>query len=549
MISSFAQVQKAWGQDMDTFRKMLADLNTGILDVTAEELPRILSSDGHGRDASAKGAENAGAQLLDQVKKNAQAAKKYHRVISQWFKTCAENAPGISETDRERALFWIGQFSQAAVPSNFFWTSPTAVKRCLDTKGESLRQGLQNWLNDLNRGEPLVSIADPDAFRLGENLACTPGDVVFRNELFELIRYRPATAQTFEIPIVLIQPWINKFYIFDLSEHNSLVRYLLHQGFTVFMTSWKNPGSDMRNTGFADYMLRGALKAAEAAAEICGVRQVHAAGYCIGGTVLTALLAWLNRGAVRKSLLPIAHWSVFSTLTDFSTPGEPGVFITRESVEAVERLMAAQGFLDKKYSGMAFRMLRSDSLIWRYVSHNYLHGAAPPKSDMLYWNSDSTRLPEKMLSFYLREFYLANRLIRKDDLELAGRPIDMERIVQPLYAVGAVQDHISPWKGTFRTGQMVGGPVRYVLASEGHITGIVNPVSERSAKKCWIGDVAKNMQPDDWLARQKELNGSWWPDWANWLAEKCGPKVSPPSGGCGIYRPLCTAPGKYVTEP
>lgn len=548
MISSLAKVQEAWEQDIGTFSQMLREFSRSILDVTAEELPRFFSFSGYGRRAE-NGAENNGAVILAQVKKNAQICKKYHRIVSQWFKACAEKAPGMSETDRKRSLFWIDQFSQATVPSNFFWTSPTAVKRCLDTKGESLHQGLRNWLSDISRGEPLVSIADPDGFRLGENLASTPGDVVFRNELFELIQYRPATAQTFEIPIVLIQPWINKFYIFDLSEHNSLVRYLLHQGFTVFITSWKNPCADMREIGFADYMLRGALKAAETAAQICGVRQVHAAGYCIGGTVLAVLLAWLNRGTVRKSMLPVAHWSVFSTLTDFSSPGEPGVLITPEAVEMVKGLTAAQGFLDKKYSAMAFRMLRSDSLIWRYVSHNYLHGGTPPKSDMLYWNSDSTRLPEKMLSFYLREFYLANRLIRKDDLELAGRPIDMERILQPLYAVGAVQDHISPWKGTFRTGQMVGGPVRYVLASEGHITGIVNPASDRSAKKCWIGDAAKNSLPDEWLAQQKEQGGSWWPDWVNWLAEKCGPKVSPPCAGGGIYRPIYSAPGKYVMEP
>lgn len=544
IASSFGKVRKSWIRNSPELEEMLTELNERIQDISMEEFSRLLSANGF----SEKSSGDFKAILLDHVKQSSKLFRKYHRVFSEWLKAYVDRAPDLEDGDRQRAMFWSSLFANAFSPSNFFWTNPGAVKRFIDSNGESLINGFDNWIGDVCGGDNLVRIADPEAFKVGENLAYTPGAVVFRNELMELIQYSPTTESTFAVPIVLVQPWINKFYIFDLTEGNSLVRYLLDQGFTVFITSWKNPTAEMRHIGFEDYMLRGALRAIEVAKEICNVEQVHAAGYCIGGTVLAALMGWLNKAPAQEDIFPIADWTTFSTLVDFSDHGELGVYISEKAVDSVEDLMAAKGYLDKKYIELAFRLLRSDSLIWRYIAHNYLHGGTPPKSDMLYWNSDSTRLPEKMCSFYLREFYLNNKLAKRDELVLAGRPIDLGRIEQPLYAVGAVQDHICPWKETFRICNMVNGPVKYILATEGHITGIVNPPSERSRKKYWAGETAGDTQPDPWLHGQQEHKGSWWTDWVSWLSERSQPMVQPPSMGSKKYPPLEKAPGRYVME-
>jgi polyhydroxyalkanoate synthase len=365
----------------------------------------------------------------------------------------------------------------------------------------------------------------------------------------ELIQYSPATPASYAVPIVLIPPWINKFYVFDLSEQTSFVRYFLDQGFTLFMISWKNPTQEMRHVTFDDYLFQGVLKAIDVARTICKVKQVHAAGYCIGGTALAALMAWLNRASGPKRPLPVIDWTLFSTLVDFAEPGDLGVLITSQTVEAMEDQMKKDGYLDKKYLSLAFRLLRSDSLIWRNFVFNYLYGGTPPKSDMLYWNSDGTRLPEAMCSFYLRELYLNNHLAKKDGVRLGGRPIDLGCIDQPLYAVGAQQDHISPWQSAFRTCALVKGPVKFVLSSEGHITGIVNPPADLSRKKYWVGEAEGVSDPDRWLSGQREQRGSWWADWAAWLSPRSSPMVKSPSPGSRKYPPLEKAPGSYVLEP
>ena len=363
----------------------------------------------------------------------------------------------------------------------------------------------------------------------------------------ELIQYAPRTETTFPIPIILIQPWINKYYILDMTEEKSLVAYLLKQGFTVFVVSWKNPSSDMSNVTFEDYMLRGALKAIEVAREICGAEQVHAAGYCIGGTVLSALLAYLNKGP-RDVAVPVRDFTLFATLIDFSSPGELEVLVTEEFVKIIEETIQKDGYLDKKYMAAAFRALRPNNLIWHYYVHNYLRGEVPPKSDYLFWNSDSTRLPAAMCSYYLREFYLNNNLVKEDKLHLGNRPINLRRIGQPLYLVGTEQDHICPWKEAFKIFGLVSGPKRFALSDEGHITGIVNPPSARSRRKCWVSDINGAAGPDEWLSEQQEQLGSWWPDWVRWLMEKSGERAEPPGMGSDKYNVLQKAPGSYVLE-
>jgi polyhydroxyalkanoate synthase len=329
----------------------------------------------------------------------------------------------------------------------------------------------------------------------------------------------------------------------------SFVQYLRDRGFTVFIISWKNPNSLMRDVTFDDYMLQGALQAIKVARAVCRNAQVHAAGYCIGGTALTALMAWLNRESPGgRKTFPVADWSLFSSLADYSEPGELGFFVTRRSVEAIEEMMREEGYLSEKYVELAFRLLGSDSLIWRNFVQSFYYGIAPPKSDILFWNSDSTRLPEAMCSFYLRELYLNNKLVEEDALRLGGRPIDLGRIRQPLYAVGAQLDHICPWTSTYKICKRVSGPVRYVLTTEGHITGIVNPPSETTRRKFWAGDPRGEKDPEEWLSRQQEKRGSWWEDWTEWLRERSlSPRKTPPMGS-RRYPPLGKAPGSYVME-
>ncbi len=544
IIPALIEVHRSWMERPQEFARMRMDLMVRLEEAAREEIARLLPADSSPQDQ-----EDGAVSFLDMMKTGGQLARKYHAIHQKWLKEFIEQAQGMEERERQRALFWTRQLINACSPANFFWTNPGALQRFMDSSGESLMRGVQRFHEDLQLGNFLLRLTDDTAWKIGENIAATPGRVVFRNELMELIQYEPATKKTLAVPVVFIQPWINKFYIFDLNPPMSFVGYLRDRGFTVFIISWKNPTSMMRRVTFEDYMLQGALKAIEAARDICRCDAVHAAGYCIGGTALAALMAWFNRQrSKRKKAVPVSDWTLFSTLVDFSEPGDLGFFITEKSVAAVEELMEENGYLSEKYIEMAFRMLGSDSLIWRNFVQTCLFGAAPPKSDVLFWNSDSTRLPEAMCAFYLRDLYLNNRLAEKDGLVLGGRSIDLGCIEQPLYVVGTQLDHICPWKSTFKTCSLVGGPVRYVLSSEGHITGIVNPPSETSRRRYWAGDAAGERDPESWLSRQEEGRGSWWEDWAAWLSVRSAGERRTPSMGSRKYPPLEKAPGSYVME-
>ena len=452
---------------------------------------------------------------------------------------------GIDPTQRQRAAFWVRQWLDAIAPTNFFWTNPEALRRGLASHGFSVLSGLQNWLRDLAAGE--VRMVEPDAFQIGRDLAATPGQVVLRNELLELIQYAPTTDQVRAIPVVLVAPWINKYYIMDLSPDNSLVRFLRDQGFTVFITSWKNPGPEARAATLDDYLLQGVRPALEAARAICNVPQVHATGYCLGGTSLALLLAWINADPTDRAANPVAHWTTFTTLVDFSDPGEIGVFLSENSFEFLRKRMNKAGYLDGADMASAFRMLRPNNLIWHYVMHSYLYGEELPPSDVLFWNCDTTRMPAAMHKFYLRELYLNNRLAQ-GSLEIGGRRLDLGAIQQPLYAVGAEQDHIAPWKQTFRLCGLIGGSARYVLATSGHILGIINPPVTPPKRRYWVGDASESQDAAAWQAATAKAPGSWWEDWSRWLGERCGPLGPPPPLGNLQYPPLDAAPGRYVLE-
>ncbi len=538
----FTSLFSSWARKPEALAERLLDLSLTLQKTGNDSLDRFLSEFSR-IDHGKTGDEDP---LAEYIRLNAESARKYHAVFNRWFRKFIESTPDLDEAERSRAYFWAKQGIAAAAPSNYFWTNPGAVQNYLNSNGESTARGMGAWAADMNRGEPLASLSTPSAFKVGENLAVTKGSVVKRNELMELIQYAPSGETTFEVPIVLIQPWINKYYIFDLSKRNSFVDFLVREGYTVFIVSWKNPGPEMRGVTFADYMTKGALSAVTAAADISGQDHVHVAGYCIGGTAVAALMAWLNRGGEK---LPVCDWTLFAALTDFSEPGDLAVFTGESGISFVESLTREKGVLDKQYLALTFRMLKSESLIWRTHVNNYLYGNPPPGSDMLFWNSDGTRLPAEMCSFYLRNFYLENRLVQRDGLTLSGRPIDLMRIRQPLYAVGALQDHISPWKGTFETLNRCTCPSRFVLAADGHITGIVNPPSPGSKKRFWAGDHPGIADPDEWLGARETRRGSWWEDWVLWLRQRSGKRTPPPAMGSETHPPLEAAPGTYVLEP
>jgi len=471
--------------------------------------------------------------------------KELYLFGTRWLDDAVRNAPGVDDRMRQKAEFMVRQVANAMSPSNLFWSNPAALLRAMQTGGMSLVEGYGNLLKDVSRGT--IRMTDESAFQVGENLATTPGKVVFRNHLLELLQYAPSTDQVRSVPIVLVSPWINKYYILDLNARKSLIRHLVGQGFTVFVTSWKNPDSDLRDTRFDDYLLDGVLQAVEAAREICAVPQVHLTGYCIGGTLVATLMAWLSR-AKGRARPPVAHWTLLTTLVDFAEPGEIDVFLDDETVAWLEKRMARSGYLDGQDMTNAFRALRSNSLIWYYYVHNYLLGEELPRFDVLYWNMDSTRMPERMHAWYLREFYLRNRLIEPDGVTLGDRPIDLGRIRQPLYVVGAEQDHIAPWRSTWKIGNLVSGPVRYVLATSGHILGIINPPVDPPKRRYWAGDHDGNAAPDAWLEATPKVPGTWWEDWADWLGERCGDWREPPALGSDVHPPLADAPGTYVLE-
>lgn len=543
MTSSYLKAGEYWMMNGMECSGMLLKLVNELQAAASQDLLPLMAEAGKPMGPT----DDFEAALVGTVRKYSKLMQKVHGAYAGWLRDYVGKAEGMSEKEKLTSTFWTNQLINFLSPGNFFWTNPTAVQKFVRSKGKSIINGFENWLEDIHRGDSLIQIADSSAFKVGENIATTPGQVVFRNKLFELIQYTPKTESAYTTPMVFIQPWINKYYIMDLTEEKSFVSYLLNQGFTVFIVSWKNPTEEMRNVTFDDYMIRGALKAVQVAREICGVEQVHAAGYCIGGTVLASLMAWLNKEPVHDGVFPIKDFTLFASLVDYSSPGELAVYINEESVRMIEELVKKVGYLDKKYLSTAFRLLRANDLIWRYYSHNYLQGEVPPKSEFLFWNGDSTNLPAAMSSFFLREFYLNNKLVKDDELELANRRINLRRIEQPLYVVGAEQDHICPWQETFKITNLVKGPVRYVLSTEGHITGIINPPSPRSKRKYWVDDVRELTDADEWLQGRPGQTGSWWEDWVRWLSNGDTMREHPQMGS-SKYCPLEKAPGSYVRE-
>ncbi len=461
--------------------------------------------------------------------------------IAGYWKTLAGLNKGMAPHEAGKAGFLLTNIIDSLSPNNYAQTNPQVWQAVRDSNGANLVKGMENLLDDYQDGELRIRMTDMQAFELGKDIATTPGKVVFRNELMELIQYTPSTAKVRQRPLLIVPPWINKYYILDLREKNSYVKWAVEQGHTVFMISWVNPGAEQRDLNFDDYLQKGTLAAMDAIEQITGEPEVNVAAYCLGGTLAGITLAWLaDKGDER-----VKSATFFTTLLDFSEPGEIGVFLDDAQVTALEQRMDANGgYLDGKNMGAAFNMLRSNDLIWSFFVNLYLLGKDPMPFDLLYWNSDSTRMPAAMHSYYLRNMYLENRLVEPGGITVAGTAIDLSKVKTPAYFVSAYDDHIAPWRTTYKGAQLFSGPVRFVLGQSGHIAGIVNPASVDKYGH-WVNDTLA-ADSDQWFAQATEVKKSWWHDWDSWVTEFAGEAADARAPGSASLPALCDAPGTYV---
>ena len=468
--------------------------------------------------------------------------KQSYLLSARYVQDVVGHVEGLDRKTAQKVDFYARQFTDAMSPSNFLLTNPEVLRKTAETGGQNLLRGLSNLLRDLERGRGKLSVkmTDSEAFRLGQNIAISPGKVIYQNDLMQLIQYAPSTETVLKRPLLVIPPWINKFYILDLRPGNSLVRYLVGQGHTVFMVSWVNPDERLSAKGFEDYQTEGIGDALDAIARATGEWEVNAIGYCLGGTLLGATLATMARTGDDR----IRSATFFVTMLDFAEAGELGVFIDEEQLKHLEERMKRRGFLDGGEMAGTFNMLRANDLIWSFVVNNYLMGNEPFPFDLLYWNSDSTRMPARMHSFYLRNMYQANKLKDPDGIELNGTAVDLGRITVPSYFLSTREDHIAPWRSTYRGAHLLKGPNRFVLAASGHIAGVVNPPGGGKYSH-WINpDLPED--PEDWLRGATEMAGSWWPDWHRWATALDSETVPAREPGAGKLPALEDAPGRYV---
>ncbi|MCI0752908.1 class I poly(R)-hydroxyalkanoic acid synthase [Roseomonas vastitatis] len=468
--------------------------------------------------------------------------RQSYLLSARYFTNVAHAADNLDPKAAQKVDFYTRQFVDALSPSNFLMTNPEVLRKTAETGGENLLRGLQNLLTDLERGKGRLRIrmTDETQFRIGETIAVTPGKVVFQNPLMQLIQYTPATEKVLKRPLLIIPPWINKFYILDLRPKNSFIRWAVQQGHTVFVISWVNPDEQLAAKSFENYMLEGPYAALDAIAQATGEKAVNAIGYCLGGTLLSCTLAHM---AARKDTR-IKSATFFTTMLDFAEAGELSVFIDEEQLQSLEAKMQKRGYLEGREMATTFNMLRANDLIWSFVVQNYLMGQEPFPFDLLFWNDDSTRMPAAMHSFYLRRMYQQNDLVKPGGITLAGVPLDLTKIKVPAYFLSTREDHIAPWQSTYRGTQILSGPVRFVLAASGHIAGVTNPPSSGKYSH-WAGD-SLPPAPGEWFEGATEFAGSWWPDWQRWVVAQDKAQVPARQPGNGALPALEEAPGSYV---
>jgi polyhydroxyalkanoate synthase len=468
--------------------------------------------------------------------------KQSYLLTARWLQDTVKQVDGLDEKTARKIDFYTRQFVDALAPSNFVLTNPQVLRTTFESGGENLVAGLKNMLDDLERGKGrlMIKMTDLDAFKVGQNIAVTPGKVVYQNDLMQLIQYAPATEMVKRRPLLIIPPWINKFYILDLRPRNSFIRWAVDQGHTVFVISWVNPDERLAQKRFDDYMLEGPFAALDAIEQATGEREANVIGYCLGGTLLAATLAYMTAKGDDR----VKSATYFVALTDFTEPGELSVFIDEDQLRSLEERMGQHGYLEGSDMATTFNMLRANDLIWSFVVNNYLLGKDPFPFDLLYWNSDSTRMPAAMHSFYLRNMYQENKLVVPGGISLLGVPIDLSKIAVPSFLLSTKEDHIAPWKATYAATQIYKGPVKFCLAASGHIAGVVNPPGQNKYGHWENAKLPKS--PEDWLKAAKYDNDSWWPTWEKWVAKYAGGEVKARRPGDGKLEPIEDAPGSYV---
>ena len=468
--------------------------------------------------------------------------KQSYLLTSAWARSVVRDVDGLDDKTAEKVNFYTRQMVDALSPSNFAATNPAVLRATIESRGGNLLKGLKNLLGDLEKGQGslAISMTDADAFRLGENVATTPGKVVHQNDLMQLIQYAPATKTVHRRPLLIVPPWINKYYVLDLQPGNSLIKWLVERGHTVFVISWVNPDETLAGKRLDDYMLEGPLAAMDAIGTVTGEDGINLVGYCVGGTLSACTLAYMAAKKDRR----VVSATFLATMVDFAEAGELSVFIDEEQLDRLEAHMNATGYLEGRHMAAVFNMMRGNDLIWSFVVNNYLLGRDPPPFDLLYWNADTTRMPAMMHGFYLRRMYLENKLIEPGAIDLAGQPIDLGAIAVPAYILSTREDHIAPWKSTFAATRLYAGPVKFVLSASGHIAGVVNPPGRK--KYGYWTSASKAKQPDAWLAGATRHEGSWWPDWGRWLARHGGGRIAARRPAGKRRKPIEDAPGSYV---
>jgi polyhydroxyalkanoate synthase len=541
VVKSVGRVAEYWMSDPRRALEVQTSLGRAYLDLWASAVKRMAGEQTEPvaapdpRDKRFADPEWSQNQFFDFL-------KQAYLLGSQWADRLVKDAAGIDETTRKKAEFYVKQIANAVSPSNFVLTNPELLRETLASNGENLVRGMHMLSEDIKAGQGTLKIrqSDPSMFDVGRNLAVTPGKVVFQNELMQLIQYEATTKQVLKIPLLIVPPWINKFYILDLTPEKSFIKWCVDQGITVFVLSWVNPDARLAKKSFEEYMREGAITALDVVAKVTGEKQVHAIGYCVGGTLLSITLAYL--AAKKQSRVKSA--TLFAAQVDFSFAGDLLVFVDEERIKQLEAHMKEQGYLEASRMANTFNMLRSNDLIWPYIVNNYMRGKKPMPFDILYWNSDATRMPAGNHSFYLRNCYLDNKL-SKGKMEIGGTKLDLKKVKVPVYNLATREDHIAPAKSVLFGSQFFGGPVKYVLAGSGHIAGVVNPPG-KAKYQYWTGGKPAGSNVDDWLKRATEHPGSWWPDWLKWLKSHDAKTAPARKIGGDKLKPTEDAPGSYV---
>jgi polyhydroxyalkanoate synthase subunit PhaC len=540
-VKSLGRVAEYWLSDPQRAFELQTSLGRAYLDLWAGAVKRMAGDQSEPvaapdlKDKRFADPEWSQNQFFDFL-------KQAYLLTAQWGDRLVRDAAGVDEHTRKKAEFYVRQIANAISPSNFVLTNPELLRETLSSNAENLVRGMHMLSEDIKEGEGTLKIrqSDPSTFDVGRNLAVTPGKVVFQNDLMQLIQYEATTKQVMKTPLLIVPPWINKFYILDLTPEKSFIKWCVDQGITVFVLSWVNPDARLAQKSFEQYMREGVIEALDKVELATGEKQVNALGYCVGGTLLSITLAYL--AAKKKKRVKSA--TLFAAQVDFSNAGDLMVFVDEERIQQLETHMKEQGYLEASRMANTFNMLRSNDLIWPYVVNNYMRGKKPLPFDILYWNSDATRMPASNHSYYLRNCYLDNRL-SKGKMEIAGVTLDLHKVTVPIYNLATREDHIAPAKSVLCGSQFFGGPVKYVLAGSGHIAGVINPPN-KPKYQYWTGEKPSGSNVESWLKTATEHPGSWWPDWLEWLKAQDKKMVPARKLGGGKLKPTEAAPGSYV---